>query len=44
MTGRLMEAEEAAALHIVNHLVERNVLIEKACDVASEFSQKPLVA
>ena len=28
MTGRLMEAEEAAALHIVNHLVERNVLIE----------------
>ena len=44
MTGRLMEAEEAAALHIVNHLVERDVLIEKACAVASEFSRKPLVA
>jgi len=44
MTGRLMEAEEAAALRIVNHLVEWDVLIEKACAVASEFSRKPPVA
>ena len=35
MTGRLMEAEEAVTLGIVNHLVERNVLIEKACGIVS---------
>ncbi len=44
MTGRLMDAEEATALRIVNHLVERDALIEKACAVASEFSKKPSVA
>ena len=44
MTGRLIDAEEAVALGLINYLVEREVLIEKACEVAQGLSEKPSVA
>ena len=44
MTGRLMDAEEAVTLGIVNHLVERDAVIETACGIVSEFAKKPPVA
>jgi enoyl-CoA hydratase/carnithine racemase len=43
-TGRLMDAQEAHALGIVNHLVEPGEVIGKACEVAKDFAAKPKVA
>ena len=44
MTGRLMDAEEAASLGLINHLVAPQELIPKACGIVYEFSRKPPVA
>jgi enoyl-CoA hydratase len=43
-TGRLMDAEEAYRLGIVNHLVEPDELIPKAREIAQDFAAKPKVA
>ncbi|MBU1175332.1 MAG: enoyl-CoA hydratase/isomerase family protein, partial [Alphaproteobacteria bacterium] len=43
-TGRLMEAEEARDLGIINHLVEPEALIPTAVDVARQLAAKPKVA
>ena len=44
MTGRLMDAAEARGLGLINHLVEREAVIAKACEVAESFAGKPAVA
>ena len=44
MTGRLMDAEEAHGLGLINHMVAREELIAKACEVAESFAGKPPVA
>ncbi len=44
MTGRLMNAEEATALGLINHLVTREELIPKACEIVLQLSKKPSVA
>jgi enoyl-CoA hydratase/carnithine racemase len=44
MTGRLMEAEEAVALGLVNHLVEPQEVVSRSCEIAEEFAAKPSVA
>lgn len=44
MTGRLMDAGEALGLGLINHLVAPELVIEKACEVAQAFSEKPSVA
>ena len=44
MTGRLMQAEEAHALGLINHLVDRDQVILKACEIVQEFAAKPSVA
>ena len=44
MTGRLMDADEAHALGLVNHLVAAEDVLAKACEVAGIFSEKPSVA
>jgi enoyl-CoA hydratase len=41
MTGRLLGAQEATELGLINHLVGKNQLLSKACAVAEEFSRKP---
>ena len=41
MTGRLLGGEEGQQLGLINHLVNKDELIAKACSVASEFSKKP---
>ncbi len=43
-TGRLMEAPEAHALGLINHLVEPNQLLATAGAVARDFAAKPKVA
>ena len=44
MTGRLMEAEEATSLGLINQLVARDQVVAKACEVAQLLSEKPSVA
>ena len=44
MTGRLLPANEAKELGLINHLVEPNFLLSKACLVAKEFAAKPPTA
>ena len=44
MTGRLFKAEEATSLGLINHLVARDQVVSKACEVARSFSEKPSVA
>jgi len=44
MTGRLLDAEEAVSLGLVNHLVAKEAVVEKACAVAESFAAKPGVA
>jgi len=44
MTGRLLDAEEALALGLVNQLVSKAAVVDKACDVAEGFAAKPPVA
>ena len=44
MTGRLMEAEEARTLGLINHLVPAGEVVGKACAVAAELAAKPAVA
>jgi enoyl-CoA hydratase len=44
MTGRLLGAEEAKEWGLINHLVEREELISKACEIAESFAAKPAVA
>lgn len=44
MTGRLMDADEAHDLGLINHLVPREELIPKACEIVASFSAKPAVA
>lgn len=44
MTGRLMDAEEARRLGLINHLVARDQLIPKACELVEQFAAKPSVA
>lgn len=44
MTGRLLAAEEATSLGLINHLVARDQVVAKACEVAQSFSEKPSVA
>ena len=36
-----IRGEEGQQLGLINHLVNKDELITKACSVASEFSQKP---
>ncbi|MDD9904978.1 MAG: enoyl-CoA hydratase/isomerase family protein [Rhodospirillaceae bacterium] len=44
MTGRLLDAEEAMSLGLVNHLVEAKDVVARACEVAELFAAKPSVA
>ena len=44
MTGRLMDAEEAQALGLINHMVPFDQLVPKACEIAESFAAKPAVA
>ena len=44
MTGRLLDAEEATSLGLINHLVAPDQVVTKACEVAQSFSKKPSVA
>ncbi len=44
MTGRLMDAGEAHDLGLINHLVEPDQVIAKACKVAETLAAKPAVA
>ena len=44
MTGRLLGADEAKEWGLINHLVEREDLIPKACKIAEDFAAKPAVA
>tara|TARA_B110000467_G_C18313226_1_gene479603 strand:+ start:1056 stop:1820 length:765 start_codon:yes stop_codon:yes gene_type:complete len=44
MTGRLMGAEEAHSLGLINYLVDAESLIDKACEVANMLADKPAVA
>ena len=41
MTGRLLGAQEATELGLINHLVDKDQLLSKACAVAEELSRKP---
>ncbi len=44
MTGRLLDAEEAVSLGLVNHLEVADAVVPKACAIAEEFAAKPSVA
>jgi enoyl-CoA hydratase len=44
MTGRLIEAEEAKALGLVNRLVAKEDVLAGACALARELADKPKVA
>ena len=44
MTGRLMRANEAHSLGLINHLVSRDQVVPKACEIVLEFANKPSVA
>ncbi len=44
MTGRLLEAEEAHRLGLINHLVAEAELLPKAREVAAALASKPPVA
>ncbi len=44
MTGRLMEADEAHELGLINYLVEQDQVVAKACEVAETLAAKPSVA
>ncbi len=44
MTGRLMEAEEARGLGLINHLVAAEEVVPKAREVAAELGAKPSAA
>tara|TARA_Y100001934_G_scaffold49619_1_gene60341 strand:- start:52778 stop:53527 length:750 start_codon:yes stop_codon:yes gene_type:complete len=44
MTGRLLGAEEAHALGLINYLVSQEELIPMACRIARDFASKPSVA
>jgi enoyl-CoA hydratase/carnithine racemase len=44
MTGRLMEADEAEALGLINHLVPRDEVIAKAAEIAATLAAKPATA
>jgi enoyl-CoA hydratase/carnithine racemase len=44
MTVRLLDAEEAMSLGLVNHLVEAKDVVAKACEVAELFAANPSVA
>ncbi|MGI9411449.1 MAG: enoyl-CoA hydratase/isomerase family protein [Hyphomicrobiaceae bacterium] len=43
-TGRLMDADEAAALRLVNRIVPADELVPAAVEVAREFAAKPATA
>jgi len=44
MTGALISAEEAAKLGLINHLVNQEDVLEKACLIARQFASKPRTA
>ena len=44
MTGQLIDAEEARALGLINHLVPAGEVVDKAAEVAADFAAKPAVA
>ncbi len=44
MTGRLMAAEEAHDLGLINFMVEQDQVIAKACELATTLADKPTVA
>ncbi len=44
MTGRLMAAEEAHGLGLINHMVDADQVVAKACEIAEDFAAKPSVA
>jgi enoyl-CoA hydratase/carnithine racemase len=44
MTGRLMDADEAHGLGLINHMVASDQVIAKACEVAETLAAKPAVA
>ena len=44
MTGRLLEAEEATSLGLINHLLARDQVVPKACEVSWSFSENLPVA
>lgn len=44
MTGRLMAADEAEELGLINYMVEQDQVVAKACEVAETLAAKPAVA
>ena len=44
MTGRLMEADEADRLGLINYMVDQDQVVAKACEVAETLAGKPAVA
>jgi len=44
MTGRLIQANEAHDLGLINHLVDRDQVVSKAHEIVLEFANKPSVA
>lgn len=44
MTGRLMPADEAHGLGLINYMVEQDQVVAKACEVAETLAGKPSVA
>ena len=44
MTGRLLGAAEARDLGLINHLVDREAVVAKACALAEALAGKPAVA
>ena len=44
MSGRLLQAEEARALGLINHLVAAGSVVAKAAEVAADLAAKPAVA
>ena len=44
MTGRLMEADEAESLGLINYMVAQDQVVAKACEVAETLAAKPAVA
>ncbi len=44
LTGRLMDANECLQVGLLQHLVDREAVLDKALEIAAELGQKPPVA
>jgi len=44
MTDRLLAVEEAPSLCLVSHVVTAEGVVPKACEIATEFADKPSAA